>query len=185
MAQGDTGRKPSIQVGTLARLLMVSPRRVQQLAADGTIPKPSRGSYDLTLSVQGYIRFLQSHAAGNASQVKDKDYHAAKARKMSAEADLAEMEAAKMRADLVPADAVRSHLVQVATEVKTRILNVPQRVAPTLQGETDERKIKATLTEELTQALAAIADAKFTTPRDAQPAAEEDLVDGAAGDGPE
>ena len=46
----------------IAKLLDISPRRVQQLSSDGVIPRASRGKYELVPAVQGYIRFLRGRA---------------------------------------------------------------------------------------------------------------------------
>ncbi len=44
----------------ISKLLEISPRRIQQLAKLGYIPKSSRGKYPLVGSVQGYIRYLRA-----------------------------------------------------------------------------------------------------------------------------
>jgi len=46
-------------VNIVAKLLNVTRRRVQQLSADGRIPKPKDGKYDLIACLTGYIRYLQ------------------------------------------------------------------------------------------------------------------------------
>jgi phage terminase Nu1 subunit (DNA packaging protein) len=48
-----------VPVGKLADALNVTPRRVQQLVADG-MPKAKRGRYDLTACLEWYVRFLQN-----------------------------------------------------------------------------------------------------------------------------
>lgn len=53
---------PTYPVATIADLLMVSERRVQQLAKEGVIPKAERGRYELVPTVQGYIRYLQERS---------------------------------------------------------------------------------------------------------------------------
>ena len=58
-------------VQVIAKLLMIEPRRVQQLVAEGFIPKgPERGKYSLVGSVQGYIKYLKEHSreTGRGSQ---------------------------------------------------------------------------------------------------------------------
>jgi hypothetical protein len=40
----------------IAELLMISTRRLNQLAAEGIVPKPVAGRFDLVASVQGFIR---------------------------------------------------------------------------------------------------------------------------------
>lgn len=49
-----------VSVDVLAKLLGLTTRRIQQLAADGVIPKGGvRGEYVLAGSVRGYINYLQ------------------------------------------------------------------------------------------------------------------------------
>jgi hypothetical protein len=51
----------------VAKLLNVTRRRVQQLSADGIIPKPKDGKYDIVGCLTGYIKYLQGRK-GNASE---------------------------------------------------------------------------------------------------------------------
>ena len=49
-------------VSTIAKLLMLTERRVQQLTADGVIPKPERGRYEL--EVDGKLAVIEYRDAG-------------------------------------------------------------------------------------------------------------------------
>ena len=49
-----------VDVSVVANFLMLSDRRVQQLAKSGYIPKAARGKYDLKAAIQGYIGFLKA-----------------------------------------------------------------------------------------------------------------------------
>lgn len=65
--QTDPG---TITVAQASKLLMITPRRLRQLAADGNIPTAIRGRYPLAATVRGYLAFLKAsteRAAGNAS----------------------------------------------------------------------------------------------------------------------
>lgn len=55
----ETGLYP---VEMMARVVNVSPRRVQQLAKTGIIPPAQQGRYALAESVNGYVRYLQAQA---------------------------------------------------------------------------------------------------------------------------
>lgn len=57
---------------------------------------------------------------------------AAAARREAALADMAEIEVAEKRGELVPADEARAHIIEKFTVVKTRILGVPTRIAQQL-----------------------------------------------------
>lgn len=87
---------PTYPVSTIAKLLLLSDRRVQQLTKEGVIPKAERGRYELAPAVQGYIRYLQERSLRTDSSPID--YHMEKARLTKAQADSAEIEAAKCAA---------------------------------------------------------------------------------------
>ena len=57
-------------IESLAKLLDLTPRRVQQLAKEGVIPKPAtRGQYDIIPSVVAYIRHLRAVASGDGGDL--------------------------------------------------------------------------------------------------------------------
>ena len=157
---------PTYPVKTIAALLRLTERRVQQLSKEGVIPKAERGRYELAPAVQGYIAYLQDRLAPReGDDDPDRiDYHLEKARKTKAEADMAEMEAAKMRGDLVDAIEMRDALELVMSEVKTKLLNnTPVRIAARTKTEKKEAKIKAIAKEEIAASLQALAS---TNPAD-------------------
>jgi len=154
---------PTYPVSTIAKLLMISERRVQQLTKEGVIPKSERGRYELAPAVQGYIKFLQDRNI----QVDDHraiDYHAERNRKIKAEADLTTMQAQKMRGELVPLKQVERALAMVLAEVKVGMRNIPQRTATMLIGEQNETRIKEVLLTEVDQTLEAMANMNFEEP---------------------
>ena len=50
---------PLYPVDAIAKLLNISPRRIQQLVALEVIPRGERGRYDLLRCVRGYVMYLQ------------------------------------------------------------------------------------------------------------------------------
>ena len=149
---------PTYPVGTIAKLLMLSERRVQQLTAEGVIPKAERGRYELAPAVQGYIKFLQERTLGPGHSGPI-DFHAEKARLTKFQADTAEIELAKARAEVVSVRAVEKNLSNVFAQIRANLRNIPDRVVSALIGTTDERKFKTVLMEEIDMALDALADA--------------------------
>lgn len=157
MAEAGT---PTYPVKTIAALLRLTERRVQQLSKEGVIPKAERGRYELAPAVQGYITYLQDRLAPRESDGDPDriDYHVEKARKTKAEADMAEMEAARMRGDLVDALEMKNVLELVMSEVKTKLLNnAPTRIAARTKAEKKEAQIKAIAKEEIAASLQALA----------------------------
>lgn len=51
----------TFDVQTIASLLQLTPRRLQQLAKEGYIEVDDRGRYPLVGAVRGYIRYLKEH----------------------------------------------------------------------------------------------------------------------------
>ena len=115
-------------IGVIAKLLDLSDRRVQQLSREGVIPKAERGQYDLIGSVRGYVRYLRDQAL--KAQAGAPDYAAERARFIRARADLAEMEAEEKRGSLLAADQVETAWIAVLALVRTRLLALPDRLAP-------------------------------------------------------
>jgi phage terminase Nu1 subunit (DNA packaging protein) len=145
---------PTYPLKTIAKLLKLTERRVQQLAKSGVIPKGARGRYDLVASVQGYIVYLQERAAGPASIAGAIDYHVEKARKTRAEADIAEMEVAKRRGSSIDADEVKRAWQLILAEVRANLLgNTPQRIASRIHGLSDDAQIRRVIRDEIALAM--------------------------------
>lgn len=147
---------PTYPVATIADLLMVSERRVQQLAKEGVIPKAERGRYELVPTVQGYIRYLQERSVH--SDATTIDYAVEKARLTKAQADLAELTLARERRDVVSVALLEKNLSGLFAEVATNLRNIPGRIVSSLVGQTDERAIRRLVLAEIDQVLQALAE---------------------------
>lgn len=79
------------------------------------------------------------------------------ARKMKADAEMAEMEKARMARDLVPRDAAEFAMDDLAAGVRSRLENLPARWAPVLAPMSDLNQLQATLTELVENELRAMA----------------------------
>lgn len=115
-------------LAVIAKLLDLSERRVQQLSREGVIPKAERGQYDLVGSVRGYVRYLRDQAV--RAQAGAPDYATERARFIRARADLAEMDAGEKRRALIAAGAVEAAWIAVLALLRTRLLALPDRLAP-------------------------------------------------------
>jgi phage terminase Nu1 subunit (DNA packaging protein) len=142
-------------IAVIARLLDLTERRVQQLARDGVIPKAERGQYDLVAAVRGYIRYLREQAA--RAQTGQLDIGGERTRLVRAKADLAEMDAACRREELLGAEQVEQAWIAVLARVRSRLLVLPDRLAPRLQEETSIAAKRGLIREALAEALAELA----------------------------
>lgn len=153
----STAGTPTYPAKTIAKLFMLTERRIQQLAKEGIIPKAERGRYELAPAVQGYIRFLQERSLNpdNAAAI---DFSAERARKIKAEADIAEIEAAKRRGDVADISTVRRSCERAFAEVRANLRNIPGRVATQVLGDDNESRVKALILNEIDLALSALSD---------------------------
>lgn len=150
---------PTYPAKTIAKLLRLTERRVQQLAKEGVIPKAERGRYELAPAVQGYIGYLQERIAGNASQVDSIDYHKEKARKIKAEADMAEIEASKRRGEAIDAAEVKRAWQLILGEIRANLIGAtPTRIAQLIRGLEDETEVKRIVREEIELAMKAASE---------------------------
>lgn len=120
-------------VGTIAKLLLLTERRVQQLVKEGVLPKAERSRYELVPVVQAYIKYLKDRAIG-ADMPGDEGDH--KRRLLKARADIAEMEAERLAGDLVPVEQVEKAWVEITSRVRQRMLAVAPKAAPIAAVET-------------------------------------------------
>lgn len=143
-------------IAVIAKLLDLSERRVQQLGREGVIPKATRGQYDLIGSVRGYIRYLRDQVA--KAQAGAPDYAAERARFIRARADLAEMEAAQRRGAVIAAEDVEAAWIAVLALLRTRLLALPDRLAPQLHAEDGPAGVRDGLRGAIREALEELAE---------------------------
>ena len=155
MAEAGT---PTYPVKTIAKLLMLTDRRVQQLAKEGIIPKGERGRYELAPVVQAYIRYLQDRVAGDPGEGTH-DWGAARAKHMSAKADLAELELMKARSEVIDATEVKRAWQILLGEVRAGLIGAtPARISQALRGVSDDKAVKRIVKDELAAAMKAISE---------------------------
>lgn len=155
---------PAQPIGVIAKLLDLSERRVQQLSRDGVIPKATRGQYDLVGSVRGYVRYLRDQAL--RAQAGVPDYASERARFIRARADLAEMEAETMRGGVIAAGDVEAAWIAVLALLRTRLLALPDRLAPQLHAEAGPAGVRDVLRDAIREALEELAETDVRPERD-------------------
>jgi phage terminase Nu1 subunit (DNA packaging protein) len=86
------------------------------------------------------------------------DYHSARARRETAEAELAELKLAELQGQLVRADEWKAALAKRAAGFREGLLQIPARLAAQLAAETSEARVHALLDAELRQVLRQLTD---------------------------
>lgn len=138
---------------TICSLLDLSERRVQQLSREGVIPKAERGRYQLEEAVRGYIHYLRDRSLdGGVVSLED-----ARKRKLNAEAELAEIELARARADVVAVDDVAAQWDAILGAARMRLLGLPTKLAPIAAIESDQSIVKELIEDGIYTALGELA----------------------------
>ena len=119
-------------VGTIAKLLMLTERRVQQLTAEGVIPKPERARYELVPAVQGYVKYLRARTLGVEALDGAPDMVSDKARLLKAKADISVLEVERARGDLLPAEEVVAGWETAIGRTRSLLLGIPTSAAQTV-----------------------------------------------------
>ena len=140
----------SFNIDAIAKLLKLTPRRVQQLAKDGIVPKAERGKYDLVSSVHGYIDFLKAKAGG---EFTIEEVNKNKNKLIKAKAELAEIEKMKATSELIPQEEVKSSWLELVHKLKQKLLSIPNKVSPILVNIKNTNEIKLILQDKIYEAL--------------------------------
>jgi phage terminase Nu1 subunit (DNA packaging protein) len=136
----------------IARLLVITPRRLQQLTKEGFLPKAERGRYELVPVVQAYVRYLRDRAV--KGDVGDDDYGTHKTRLIKAQADSAELQAATLRGELVTKEAVRNGWQAMIAAARSRLLSLPTKMAAHVLAAETLPQIETILRGQINDALA-------------------------------
>ena len=144
----------AVKVATIATVLGISNARVQQLAADGVLPRAGVGLYDIPACVQAFVRHKLVKA--KASDVTVHSLMAERSRLTKIKADAAEVEARKLAGELVPAADIETAWLAVAGAVRSRLLAIPSRTAPRIVALKTPAEAQALLRKEINAALTAI-----------------------------
>jgi hypothetical protein len=129
----ESAENITVGTGALAKLLNLTPQRVNQLAAAGIIAKTGRGRFKLGPGVRGYVGYLSSQpwADGPSGAM---DYRTERTRLVKVQADLAQLALEQGRKELVPIDQIAEGVRDVFVAARAKWLAVPtkyaSRVAP-------------------------------------------------------
>jgi len=130
-----------VELNQLARVLNLTPRRVQQLAGEG-LPRESRGNYDLAVCINWYIRYLQKALQSKSSDVDGSvtNLMTQRTRQARATAERMEMANLKGRGEVVSAVDIRQQVLKAIAFLGQALDSISQRVTTdeVLQEKIDE-----------------------------------------------
>jgi phage terminase Nu1 subunit (DNA packaging protein) len=166
---------PTYPIETIAKLLDLTGRQVQSLAAQGILPKAERGQYEIVPVVQAYIRYLRDRSPSGDS--KNAEFQASRTRLLTARARRAESEIELLGGSLLQREAVEVAWGSIILNMRAQLLALPSSYAPALHRAKTMVDVAAILRDAINDTLAEIA----TAPVYAAPVPGR--LAGAAGDG--
>lgn len=125
---------PTISAAQLGELIGVTARRINQLAREENPPPiDSKGRYDCA-KVGGWIRERIIRQLGVSTTGEAYDLNAEKARLTFHQANISALEEEIKRRNVIPADAVQAHWETLVGNARAKLLNLPGRLAVTVNG---------------------------------------------------
>lgn len=143
-----------VSAGELAHILGVSRGTVSNLASDGILPRADRGLYDVAAAVQAFVRHKALTKPGDQATLS---LTAERSRLARLKADAAEREAKLAAGQLVPAADIEAAWLKVALAVRSRVLQIPSKVAARVVALRTPADAQAFLQKEVHAALVEIA----------------------------
>ena len=148
-----------LSLSAISQLLKLTERRIQQLAKDEVIPKAQRGEYEMIPCVHGYIDYLKAKIG---REFTAEDLAINRNRLIKAQADLAEIEKQKQEGELIAKDEVKKNWLSILTVIKSKLLSMPNKVAPVVMTYKNVNEVKLILKDKIYDTLHEIAGADLT-----------------------
>jgi phage terminase Nu1 subunit (DNA packaging protein) len=142
----------------LARLLLLSERRIQQLVRAGILKhafdentgRELRGRFRFVPNLHAYLKYQRNELGGD--DVSELRYLEGRSRRMTALAEAEEMRLGQLKGKLFRAEDIEYTFTQIFTAVRAKLLAVPSRTARLLLGK-DFGEIVGVLQREVELAL--------------------------------
>lgn len=144
-----------LEIGTseFAQLVGKSPRWIRQLTQDGVLAQCKRGKYKLSESLLAYIEY----ASGGKTDDEKKTHADVKTEHEVLKKEKTELQLQQMRGQLHSAEAVRMVMGDMILSAKAKLMSIPTRVSPMLDGE-PAKSIEQILVKEISDALSVLVD---------------------------
>lgn len=139
----------------LAALLGFSVRRLQQLTKEIPLPQAGHGKYDLTLTIKAYVDWIKEKSAEKSpdASIKGETLMLTRAKRQKAELELK-----MMMGELHKSGDVMAIVGDMVATVRSRLLDLPAKLAPQMIAETDIDVVRTTIQKEINTALKALSE---------------------------
>lgn len=157
-AKTDLDQLKAVKVGveTLAEVLGLTTRRIQQLKAEGVLPG-ARGKYPLVACANAYVTYLQRLTDGRApTDAAGEQRSGWQTRKLAAEAEAKELEVARLREILVSREYMREQLEGCFQALRPQLLAFSGAWAGPVSSCSSAAEVKVMLDEGIEQLMATL-----------------------------
>jgi phage terminase Nu1 subunit (DNA packaging protein) len=137
---------------TIAALLDLTLRRVNQLSQEGVIPRLAPGRYSVPAAVKGYIHYLRERSMQGDPKGADQ-VAVSRAALMKARARMATLEADQLDGRLLLRADVEKAWVAIMSAMRSRLLAIPSTTAQSIIYLTTPAQVAALLTTAISEAL--------------------------------
>lgn len=149
----------TVSVGAMAHMFSLSERRIRQMAEEGIVVRAAKGRYKLVESLKNYTLALKLAAEGANVDNPDGEINIddEKALHERIKRHISELKLQVMRGDLHKAEDVERVMSDMLASFKVRLMNIPSKVAPSLENRSTAH-IKERLTKEVLEVLNELKD---------------------------
>ena len=166
--QPSQPKRTMVEAAMVAKLFNLTVRRIQQLTQDGVLTTElvdKKRRYDLLLTVQKYIAYLQEKVAKKGESKADAENES---RKIKADADyratkaeLADMELKELRGEMHRSDDVEAMTTDLVFTIRGMMLALPGRLAIDLAKITKPAEISERIKQEVYAILLELSNYKY------------------------
>ena len=149
---------------TIAQMFGISDRRVRQLVEMGVLTQTARGRFELIPTVKAFCDYLRERIDNPGDG--DENH---KERLIKARADLAEMEADRVKGETVDVEAVTQAWVDATSRFRAKMLALPHKAAPLVAVEDDADACHHLIEAQVHEALEELAGAEVDVAEAADP----------------
>jgi len=143
-----------VSASVLSDLIGVGDRRIRQLADEGVIVRIKKGRYDLAASMKNYIKYLKvSEGLQDSPKNEQEELDHEKMLHEKAKRGMAELKLAAMRGEMHKAEDVERVMTDQLSAFRSKVLNIPTKIAAPLSVMTDKGMIMSFLENEMVEAL--------------------------------
>ena len=148
----------TVSATILAEIIGVSDRRIRQLADEGVLVRVSKGRYNLKDSMKNYILNLRIAVDKGEDYDKDQSLEEIKAQHEKVKMHMSQLKLASMQGEIHKSSDVERVMMDMLSSFRTRLLNLPPKIAPLLVMRDNTDWIRGSLNKEILEVLKELKD---------------------------